>query len=49
MNEQIYKKKGRKYIPLGYMDGFMGFPSEGIWVVYDKPGSHSSTCIAPLS
>ena len=48
MNSQVYKKVGRKYIPLGYSDGWYGFPSEGIWVVYDKPGSHSSTCIAQV-
>lgn len=46
MSEQVYKKVGRKYIKLGYEDGFTGFPSEGIWVVFGKPGCKSSSCIA---
>ena len=48
MTSQVYKKVGRKYIPLGYSDGWVGFPSEGIWVVYNNSGSHSSTCIAQV-
>ena len=26
MNKQLYKKKGKRYIPIGYSDGFDGFP-----------------------
>ena len=48
MTEQLYKKVGRKYIPIGYADGFCGFPAEGIWIVYNKPGSKSETCIAQV-
>ena len=48
MNEQVYKKVGRKYVQLGYSDGFDGFPSEGIWAVYSRPGCKSSTCIASV-
>lgn len=48
MSEQLYKKKGRKYIPIGYSDGFTGFPTEGIWVVYDRPSAKSMTCIAQV-
>lgn len=42
----MYKKVGRKYVPIGYSDNFNGFPSEGLWVVYNKPGVKSSSCIA---
>ena len=48
MEGQLYKKIGRKYIPIGYSDNFNGFPSEGIWVVYGKPGLESSSCIAQV-
>lgn len=48
MNQQLYKKVGRKYIPIGYSDGFTGFPAEGIWIVYSKPGIKSETCIAQV-
>ena len=48
MNEQVYKKVGRKYIPIGYSDGWTGFPSDGIWLVQTKPGSKSSECIMKL-
>ena len=48
MEEQLYKKKGRRYIPIGYSDNFNGFPAEGIWVVYSTPGAESSSCIAQV-
>lgn len=45
MNQQLYKKVGRKYIPVGYADGFTGFPAEGIWSVYRKDGYKTDSCI----
>ena len=48
MKEQVYKKVGRRYIKLGYSDNFTGFPAEGIWIVYERPGCKSSTCIATV-
>lgn len=48
MKEQIYKKVGRKYIPVGYSDGWSGFPTEGIWLVQNKPGCKSSECIIKI-
>ena len=45
MNEQVYKKVGKRYIPIGYSDGWSGFPAEGLWAVYNKPGMSSSSCI----
>jgi len=48
MNEQVYKKKGRKYIPIGYSDGFTGFPTDGFWLVQQKDGSKSSECIIKI-
>lgn len=48
MDGQLYKKVGRRYIPIGYSDNFNGFPTEGIWVVYGKPGVESSSCIAQV-
>ena len=48
MSGQLYKKVGRKYVKLGYSDNFTGFPSEGIWVVFDKPGIKSMSCIGKV-
>lgn len=48
MKEQVYKKKGRKYIPIGYSDGWSGFPSDGLWLVQTKPGFTSSECIIKI-
>jgi hypothetical protein len=48
MSEQLYKKEGRKYIPIGYSDGFTGFPADGLWIVYTRPGCKSETCIAQV-
>lgn len=45
MKQQLYKKVGRRYIPIGYSDGFTGFPSDGIWLVQQKDGYNSSECI----
>lgn len=49
IKEQVYKKIGRKYIPLGYSDGWQGFPSDGVWVVQTKPGSKSSECVIKIA
>lgn len=48
MNEQLYRKVGRRYIPIGYSDGHMGFPTEGLWVVYKGDGHTSESCIAQV-
>jgi len=48
MDQQVYKKVGRKYVPIGYSDGWSGFPSDGIWIVQTKPGVKSSECIMKL-
>ena len=48
MNEQLYKKKGRRYIPVGYTDGFTGFPTEGIWAVYKNEYAETQECIAKV-
>jgi hypothetical protein len=32
----------------GYSDGWVGFPSDGIWIVQTKPGSKSSECIMKI-
>jgi len=45
---QLYKKEGKKYKKIGYSDGFNGFPREGIWIVYNKPGVKSTSCIAQV-
>jgi len=46
---QVYKKtKKGKYKKLGYSDGWSGFPSDGIWLVTDGDGVHSSECIIKL-
>ncbi len=48
MNDQIYKKTGRRYVPIGPNDGFTGFPVDGIWLVQMKDECHSSECILRL-
>ena len=45
MNEQVYKKKGKRYIPIGYSNGFTGFPVDGIWIVQTKDRGKSSECM----
>jgi len=45
MNEQVYKKRGRRYEPVGYSDGFIGFPTEGIWLVQKGDSKKSEECI----
>lgn len=40
MNE-VYEKRGRRYVPIGY--GFTGFPADGIWLVQD--GTSSMRCL----
>ena len=48
MTEQVYKKRGRRYVPVGYSDGWKGFPSEGVWIVKNKHGGKSSECIMKM-
>lgn len=48
MEQQAYKKIGRKYVPIGYSDGWIGFPSDGIWIVSTKDGCKSSECILKI-
>lgn len=48
MNEQVYKKVGRRYVPIGYSDGWSEFPTDGIWLVQSKDGHHSSECIMKI-
>jgi len=48
MNKQLYKKKGKRYIPIGYSDGFNGFPSEGFWLITEGDGVKSSECIIKI-
>lgn len=48
MRTQLYYKKGRRYEPVGFSDGWFGFPSDGIWLVQTKPSVKSSQCILKL-
>lgn len=48
MNKQLYIKKGKKYVPIGYSDGFIGFPCEGLWAVYKKDKNEFQSCIAQV-
>jgi hypothetical protein len=48
MDSQFYRKQGRKYIKVGFSDGFTGFPTDGVWLVQAKPGRHSSECLLKL-
>lgn len=48
MEQQVYKKEGRRYKPIGYSDGWTGFPAEGVWIVQQKDGVHSSECILKI-
>jgi hypothetical protein len=48
MNDQLYRKVGRKYVKIGYSDGYYGFPCDGLWVVYSNPGSKASSCIGQV-
>ena len=45
MKSQVYKKVGRRYVPIGYSDGWAGFPADGIWVVQTTPGRKSMECM----
>jgi hypothetical protein len=47
-SNQVYKKVGKRYLPIGYTDGFSGFPTEGIWAVFSKPGCKTRRCIAKV-
>jgi len=44
----MYRKVGKRYLPIGYADGFVGFPTEGIWAVFSKPGCETRRCIAKV-
>jgi hypothetical protein len=48
MKQQVYKKVNRRYIPVGYSDGWSGFPTDGIWLVQTTPGIKSSECILKI-
>ena len=48
MNSQVYKKVGRKYVPIGFSDGWTGFPSDGVWLVHHRQGCSSSECIMKI-
>ena len=48
MTTQLYKKKGRRYFPIGWSDGFNGFPSDGLWLVQQRDGVRSSECIIKI-
>ncbi len=41
---EVYKKVGRKYVPLGYQ--WEGFPSDGIWLVQN--GMKNMACLIGL-
>lgn len=46
---QIYKKEGRKYIPIAY-DDFNGFPMDGVWLVkFENGHEKSASCISRLT
>ena len=41
---EVYKKVGRRYIPMGYM--WEGFPADGIWLVQN--GRQNMVCLIGL-
>lgn len=45
MSEQLYRKKGNRYIPV---KEFEGFPAEGVWLVHSSKHCNSRSLIAPL-
>ena len=45
--DQVYYKKGRRYIPFGPQE-WEGFPSDGVWLVQVKPGHRSEELILKL-
>lgn len=49
MSQQLYKKVGKKYVQVGPLDGWMGFPSEGLWLVKESPGRKSEEWIKKIS
>lgn len=49
MTNQAYKKVGRRYVPVGYSDGWSGFPTDGIWVVQTTHGRKSSECMLKIN
>jgi hypothetical protein len=49
MDNQVYKKVGRRYVKIGYSDGWHGFPSDGVWLVNTTTGSKSSECILKIA
>lgn len=49
MDEQFYKKVGKKYVKVGYSDRFeITNCAEGIWLVINRPGSKSAECIQQI-
>ena len=47
MDDNLYKKQGRKYLPVSKYE-FNGFPSDGIWLVQYKPHAKLSSCIMKM-
>lgn len=45
IDDMTYLKKGGRYIPF---ERFTGFPSEGIWIVYSKPGVSSKSLMKKI-
>lgn len=50
MPEQLYRKVGRRYVPLDEVEQAWreGRPLEGIWYVTNRPGSRSQTYLCAL-
>lgn len=48
MNAQLYKREKGKYVKIGFSDGWLGFPCDGVWLVRSTPGCKSSSCIAKI-
>ena len=44
---QVYRKVGRRYIPIGPLESNW-FPADGIWLVQIKPGRTSQECVLRL-
>jgi hypothetical protein len=45
MNGKLYYKRGRRYIPTVYWEGF---PAPGVWLVQKKPGHSSEELILKI-
>jgi len=44
--EMIYRKVGRKYVPI---ELFTGFPADGIWLHVTPPTGHQSSLVLKLA